>query len=405
MPDGACVIKYEGKRGVVWRMKYRDAGGRQVKETLGPAPEWDRQKARKALRAKLAAVDEGYKKPTALTFGTFAEEWIETYPDAHSLKRSTRHGYRIIVEHKLVPVLGSLKLEDVNVARVEKYVSDSSASGLGPGTINRHLNVLRLILKAAVKRGIVRQNAVTLADRPREPRRRWRILSPVEIRAVEKAFVEMVGVVEERDERRWLETCRIVFLTTYGAGLRRGELLGLRWKSVRLADPDGATLRVEETFVRGAVETPKSDRGERTIALGSRLAGELFEHRARSAYRGEDERVFCSPLQGTPLNAKRYAIVLRKALAKAKVEGYVRPFHDGRHSSITNAAAAGTSPAALMARAGHSDMQTTLLYVDLAGERFREEAELLERRLWGTSTNSRYQDDTLTAAVEPEIAA
>jgi hypothetical protein len=45
-----------------------------------------------------------------------------------------------------------------------------------------------------------------------------------------------------------------------------------------------------------------------------------------------------------------------------------------------------------MARAGHSDFKTTQLYIDLAGERFREEAELLERRLWGgTGTRNRYQ--------------
>ena len=70
----------------------------------------------------------------------------------------------------------------------------------------------------------------------------------------------------------------------------------------------------------------------------------------------------------------------------------MRPFHDGRHTSITNAAAAGLSPAALMARAGHSDFKTAQGYIDLAGERFREEAERAEERLWGrTSTNNRYK--------------
>lgn len=62
----------------------------------------------------------------------------------------------------------------------------------------------------------------------------------------------------------------------------------------------------------------------------------------------------------------------------------MRPFHDGRHTSITNSAAAGLSPAALMARAGHSDFKTTQLYIDLAGETFRAEAELLEQRLFGS---------------------
>jgi hypothetical protein len=54
--------------------------------------------------------------------------------------------------------------------------------------------------------------------------------------------------------------------------------------------------------------------------------------------------------------------------------------------------AAGLSPAALMARAGHSDFKTTQGYIDLAGERFREEAERLEERLWGgISTKNRYK--------------
>lgn len=79
-------------------------------------------------------------------------------------------------------------------------------------------------------------------------------------------------------------------------------------------------------------------------------------------------------------------------MEKAGVKGYVRPFHDARHTSITNAAAAGTPPAALMARAGHSDFKTTQGYIDLAGEMFREEADRLEKRLWGDSgTKNRYK--------------
>ena len=90
--------------------------------------------------------------------------------------------------------------------------------------------------------------------------------------------------------------------------------------------------------------------------------------------------MFCHVEKGTPLDHKRYAETLRLALTKAKIERPMRPFHDGRHSSITNAAAAGISPAALMARAGHADFATTQLYIDLAGEQFRQEAERLEER-------------------------
>lgn len=79
----------------------------------------------------------------------------------------------------------------------------------------------------------------------------------------------------------------------------------------------------------------------------------------------------------------------KAALARAKVEGAVRPFHDGRHSSITNAAVAGLSPAALMSRAGHSDFKTTQVYIDIAGVTFRDEAERVGERLWGKTATRR----------------
>jgi integrase len=94
-------------------------------------------------------------------------------------------------------------------------------------------------------------------------------------------------------------------------------------------------------------------------------------------------------LTGGPLDPKRYAETLKLALAKAKVGRPMRPFHDGRHTSITNAAAAGVSPAALMARAGHSDFKTTQGYIDLAGETFRGEAELADDRLFAGVTTDR----------------
>ena len=112
-------------------------------------------------------------------------------------------------------------------------------------------------------------------------------------------------------------------------------------------------------------------------------AEEMFEHRRWSAYRAESDYVFPNPRTGRPFDASRYGELLRLALRRAGIEDEIRPSHELRHSSITNAAAAGTSPEALMSRAGHSSYATTRRYIDLAGERFREEADRLEDRLWG----------------------
>ena len=92
--------------------------------------------------------------------------------------------------------------------------------------------------------------------------------------------------------------------------------------------PEGPTLRVEQTFVRNRVETPKSAASTRTVALV--IAEALFEHRGRSASDADDDRVFCHLNTGGPLDRKRYADTFRAALKRADVNGDVRPFHDGR---------------------------------------------------------------------------
>jgi hypothetical protein len=57
---------------------------------------------------------------------------------------------------------------------------------------------------------------------------------------------------------------------------------------------------VRKTWVCGAPDTPKSEAGERTLKLGAGVADELFQHRARSRFHGDDERVFCHPRTGHP---------------------------------------------------------------------------------------------------------
>ncbi len=91
---------------------------------------------------------------------------------------------------------------------------------------------------------------------------------------------------------------------------------------------------------------------------------------------------------------------MAKARTRAGIDEYVRPSHDLRHSSITNAARAGTLPEALMTRAGHSSYATTRRYISLAGARFREEADREERRLWGDPVPSSGTNSDAVASEE-----
>jgi integrase/recombinase XerD len=93
--------------------------------------------------------------------------------------------------------------------------------------------------------------------------------------------------------------------------------------------------------------------------------------------------VFSHPERGSKLEAHWYHDQFQAALKAAGVEGRIRTFHDMRHTALTNLAATGASPVAIMATAGHRSMSTTKGYLHLAGVVFRDEASALERRLLG----------------------
>lgn len=392
------VIKYTGKHGVVYRVRWRDADGQRVVETLGSeADGWTSTKAEEELRNRLVDVKrERRRKVRPASFDDFALRWLETYPEARGLKASTRSSYRTIISRHLIPAFGEVRLELVDLDRLERYISAKRKKGVGPATINRHLNLLNLLFVAAIKRGALPANAnpVPLIERPKEPRRRWTILQPAEIARVAKAFDELAEDAPVRSEkvqetRAWVEQARVVFLVIIACGLRRGEVLGLRWKHVDLVD---LLIRVEETFIAGRVDTPKSEAGERTIAFGQAIADELWQHRRRTSFEGDDERVFVHPAKGSALDPTLYGETFRAALKRAGVTRPMRPFHDGRHTAITNDARSGNAPLSIQTRAGHASFSTTQRYIDLAGVVFRQEAERLEQHLFGARESIETED-------------
>jgi integrase len=98
--------------------------------------------------------------------------------------------------------------------------------------------------------------------------------------------------------------------------------------------------------------------------------------------------VFCHSERGTVYRAETFEKALRAALTASGIEGRVRAFHDLRHTAITNDAAAGANPVALMTKAGHADLKTTKTYMPMAGVVFGDEADRLEARLLGVESST-----------------
>jgi hypothetical protein len=214
MATGAAVIRYDGVRGTTWHIRWRGADGRICKERVGSAAEgMTRRKARHLLEERLVDVRrEGLRRLEPVSFAEAARAWLAAYPEARGLKPTTRSDYARIVERHLVPWFGEVRLAEIDVAAIERYLTTKRRAGSGAGTLNAHLNRLNAVFKFALKRGWARSNPVAQAERPRVNRREWCVLSPVEVRAVSRAFTELAEQAAG-EERAWVVQARLVFLT------------------------------------------------------------------------------------------------------------------------------------------------------------------------------------------------
>ncbi len=145
------------------------------------------------------------------------------------------------------------------------------------------------------------RNPVTDVERPRLEQPEMSVLSEVEIARLWTAYGEL-----EREatgaEAAWWRLARTITFTALGTAMRRGELLGLSWRDVQLLE--GRLLRARGPRQRTG-DHPKSRASRRLIELGPRTIELLADHFARTAFAGEDERVFCHPELGTPLDPSK----------------------------------------------------------------------------------------------------
>jgi integrase len=154
--------------------------------------------------------------PRTLTVESYATEWLDGQRD--HVRPSTWAGYRANLVHHIVPSVGKTKLADLQPADVRRLHRESKARGLSPRSVRYVHLVLSLALKQALEDGLVSRNVAKLAAPPSAPKASISPFTPAEAL---KLLEEVHGEPEEA-----------LYVTTLGLGLRRGEVLGLRWKDV-----------------------------------------------------------------------------------------------------------------------------------------------------------------------------
>jgi integrase len=383
MPSGAAVIRYEGPRGVSWRIKFMDADGRQVKETLGREPEWDRRKAERTLGARLADVEKGMRKPKRRTFNDLADEFEQVGLGARPRKKSTVIDYKATLRNHLRPSFGTLDLERLSRSpeAFERYAADKIGGGLSPKTVKNHLVLAGPLFRTARRWRWVSENPLDLVETPAMPDAETETIDAATIADLIAAYRELEADPPDDTEAAWFAVARRMTVVALSTGLRRGERLGLRWQDVDFLE---RRVSVRQQYVRNEITTPKSRAGRRAVPLGPVAARALEEQYQATRYREDDCIVFSHPALGTPLDASKLGRHARIAMRKAGVPDSFRPWHGLRHTALTETAAAGVPGMFVQAKAGHAHGSTTERYLHAHRTTYPDAAELAEARLFAS---------------------
>lgn len=304
--------------------------------------------------------DGTYTEPTKLTLREWVEEkWLPTVRT--QVKPSTFESYRRNMSHHALPTLGGRSIRDIGPSQLNALYGEllstgrrNGSGGLSAKTVRYIHTIIHKALADALDAGLVATNA---AERAKPPRPRaattteLRVWTPGELRR----FLDFV--VEHRLEAAW----HVSAMT----GMRRGEVLGLRWADV---DLDNARIHVRRALVSVAyklvMSTPKNHR-PRVVDLDPGTLEQLRLHHKRQIEErtewGSDyedgDLVFCKE-NGVPLHPQTYTQAFERLVGTANFPK-IR-LHDLRHTHATIALGAGVPTKVISERLGHESPAFTL---------------------------------------------
>lgn len=297
------------------------------------------------------------------------------------VRASTFSTYRRVVDVYLVPRIGGRRLADLTPADVTGAYRQMLAgggrngSGLSTGTVRLAATVLHRALAYAVACGYVGRNVADVARPPRDTTPERTVWDAAQVRAF------LASTAGDRLAALW----HLAAMT----GLRRGELLGLRW-----ADLDGRLLTVTQARTAAdytvTVAAPKTAAGRRTVTLDESTVAALAEQRRRqvaeqlaagAAWRNNDGLVFVEA-DGAPIHPQRLS---KRFAAAVKAAGLPHAtLHDLRHSHVTTLLRGGVDLRTAAARAGHASGTITLArYAHVVAGADAEAAMVAARALEG----------------------
>lgn len=358
-----------------------DAKGQRRQQRRGGFP--SEREAERALAQLSRKIESNrYVDATDLTVGDFLLAWLA---GKGNLRPSTRRGYRRNIEKYLVPRIGQVKLSALHGAQIERALGElRDDRGIGAATTRRVFATLRVALNKAVRQGLIVNNpcATVELESEVEHRKNASVWTPEQVRRFLK------HVHHDR-----LHPLYLLVVTT---GLRRGEVIALRWDDI---DLDACLMLVQRSVVQiggDIVEgAPKTKHSKRVVPIDANTVIALRAHRRRQAqerltagpaWQDQVGRVF-TRTDGATLVPEFVSRTFKNQARDAGVP--VIRFHDLRHTTATLALAGGVAMRVVSERLGHSTTAITSdLYTKVYDETAREAAEKIARLIASTDDDA-----------------
>lgn len=342
-----------------WELKF-DLGRDPVtgkRETRFRSFKGTKREAQAELTRLTAEAQRGaYVEATTETVGGFMDRWSRDWA-ALNVSPKTLERYRELIKNQIIPHIGSRPIQKLRaVDLTDLYATLVRDKGLAPRTVGHVHRLLHHALGHALTWEVIAKNVASLVKPPKVPTAEVEIIREDDIKAVLQKL---------RDKPLY----PIVTLAL-ATGMRRGELLALRWQDV---DLDGGTISVErsleETKAGLRFKGPKTEHGTRTINIPPSIVAELRTH-----WRDQQKRRLAIGAGKSPADAlvfpawnggprSPHAVSKEWRLARLGVS-----FHALRHTHASSLIAASVDVLTISRRLGHASPSITL---DVYGHLFK----------------------------------
>lgn len=362
MSEGTIIPRPIKRGQPAWLLKY-DAGPDPVtgkRRQRYKTVRGSESAAKAELRRLVTAVEDGeHVDRSKTTLAEFARDWL-TNVAAVTLSGKTHERYSELIEGNIIPAIGDTALQKLTATKIEAFYAEALKSGrrdgkggLHPRTVRHIHRVLSLVLASAEKKKIIKASPMSAVEN---------------VPSVDDAEIQ---VLEENELAALLRSVKgtsihMPVLLAATTGMRRGEILGLRWQDI---DLDGCALTVrqsiEETKAGLAFKAPKTKASIRTITLPAFVVTALRDHRREQAEQrlalglGKDKNdlVFTNP-EGEPRRPRNFSKEFSRCAKRAGV-GHVS-LHGLRHTHATQLLKQGVNVKVVSERLGHANISITL---------------------------------------------